>query len=1557
MSNNTRDMKRIFTLLAILTLFTTSAQKINYDSNSRWYFGLNSGVTWHTSDVNTKLRLGSGFVFGKSFNMDRGKLLSFDLGVRYLYGYWEGVDSYRTTNISANTPVNNFYSNAGSFQQNFLSEQHAGDIELALHFNRLRERTGWDPYLFGAIGFTAHQSFGDVFTFDSDYNQVAYNFESGEELEGVYRTPLEANNTSLTYDKFVWRTTPSLGFGIGYYFAPRISFGIEHRTTFTLTDYYDGTVVNEIDFADNYNDLYHYTNLYLKWYIKDRHRNEEYVEDPKPEENDLVEDVNKVYLPIVDFTQPASTPTTVSSPNYQLRAKIQYVAGKENVRFNQNGQNSRSFNYNPNTDLFSASVQLIPGQNTFTLQGTNEEGADQETIIINYERDVKTPPTVEITSPSNTPHTVYTNTYNLTANVLNVEQKQNIQFTLNNTNNNNFNFNTQNGVLSAVLNLNPGTNTVVITATNTDGSASDETLIIYQREVKVQQPDVHFTNPSSSPYTHNANTFNLTANVLNVTDINNITFKVNGTDNQNFNFNANTGVFSANVILMGGQNVFEIIGSNSTGTDQDIVFINYREPSPTPPVVAITNPQNSTFVTNNNNHTVVANILNIDNANQISVSVNGNANQSFNFNNLNNTLTANVSLIEGNNIISITATNEDGTDNKQCTIVYRKPVTVQSPEVDFTQPNYSPFTTNTQQQYITAAVYNVTSSNDINVSVNGSNYNSFTYNPNTHQVNFTINLIEGANIITISATNSAGSDNDSQTIIYKRPVTQSPPLVSILNPAQSPVTVYNNNFLLNANVQHVNSKSDITVKINGISTQNFSYSSSNNQVSVNIGLSEGANSVQVIGSTNAGQDSETATIIYKRRETVTPPIVHITQPSSNVTVGTQSYLIQATIQHVTNANDIDLIINGTVINNFTFNTNTLELSYTLNFANAGNHSVQIVASNASGTANDYVNINYQPEEAQKLPEVYYIQPNGNVTVNTPNYALKANVLHVDSKLQITLIHNGQTINSNLFSFNTGNKELIYNHSLVSGNNIYKIIATNAAGTKEESTSIIYRKVEEKCDAPVIRLSVPANSQVSTTQNTLDLELNISHVVLSNQIQLKVNGNTKNFSYINGLLKAKIYLSPGSNTIEITATNACGRVKENIIVNYRATEKPCEKPSITTRQPSKTTTKNNSLSFYAQVNGIPSKSHVNVLLNGKAHPFNFDAGSKQLKVDVKTLNMGTNTLKVITSNSCGKTESRYIIVREACEKPVLNLRSSQKEGLNNVEEEQIIISGIISEVNSRSNVEVIVNQNKVSFSYSPINGAFSLRQKLNIGKNLIVIKAKNDCGSNSKSFTFNYMPKQVIAKPSLSLIKPRTNKFITDQSNHTVKVKATNVASASNIQVKVNGVNTRFKFQVATQLITFNTSLKLGSNTIVVTAVNKSGSTSLNAEMIYKSTPQVPKPIITILSPDTSPETLSKEGRVGFEAKVTNISAASQVKVYMNGEVYSNYHAELNNGVLTLVSTISISSNNPNLNLQIIATNQGGSSSATQVITLEQTRSLDLREGGRTTRPSGIQRGR
>ena len=53
---------------------------------------------------------------------------------------------------------------------------------------------------------------------------------------------------------------PSVGIGIGYQVGKGVSLGIEHKTTFTMADNFDGHVQAKGKYA---NDWYHYTSCLL----------------------------------------------------------------------------------------------------------------------------------------------------------------------------------------------------------------------------------------------------------------------------------------------------------------------------------------------------------------------------------------------------------------------------------------------------------------------------------------------------------------------------------------------------------------------------------------------------------------------------------------------------------------------------------------------------------------------------------------------------------------------------------------------------------------------------------------------------------------------------------------------------------------------------------------------------------------------------------------------------------------------------------------------------------------------------------------------------------------------------------------------------------------------------------------------------------------------------------------------------------------------------------------------------------------------------------------------
>jgi len=276
-------MKKLITLAFCLYvmpgLFAQNIQR--YDSNSPWFLGLNVGAAWNSTDIENETNAGWGFTFGRSFTTRPDALFAWDLRLRYLQGNWYGQDYDTTdlTNYVGYTPndYQSYADNPGYTVNNFSARNHHLGLELVLHANRLRQRTGWDPYIFGGANITWNQTFSDLVDIDSafgvsgqyayDPNSISDGFLGTTFLDGVYETAMNQGSEGGDYNL---NFMPSLGVGIAYYAGPRFALGLEHKSTFTRKDDWDGYVDPTPGLWNRTNDIYHYTNFFLRFHLRGR---------------------------------------------------------------------------------------------------------------------------------------------------------------------------------------------------------------------------------------------------------------------------------------------------------------------------------------------------------------------------------------------------------------------------------------------------------------------------------------------------------------------------------------------------------------------------------------------------------------------------------------------------------------------------------------------------------------------------------------------------------------------------------------------------------------------------------------------------------------------------------------------------------------------------------------------------------------------------------------------------------------------------------------------------------------------------------------------------------------------------------------------------------------------------------------------------------------------------------------------------------------------------------------------------------------------------------------
>ncbi len=1526
-------MKRIFTILvSLLFAFNANAQrKLDYN-HSKWFFGVNVGAAWHTTDVKNKTDYGWGLILGKSFNYNYGTALSFDLRGRFLTGNYYGQNHSATSDLSGNALYKPYADSMGLGVLNFKSNLYRGALELVIHANRFRERTGWDLFIFGGAGVSFYKTTGNLTKSNLGteelyaYNQLVTIDKASVTglVDGSYETNLNGSSAYKT------AFAPSLGFGIGRQVSKRLYFGLEHKTTFTMADDFDGFAAGS---GDKKNDMYHYTSAYLRWYFKTRtHTDPEIVKPIDPITT------NAINLPIVNFTNPSQSGTTVSNPDFIIRADVLNVSDRQNIVFKQNGNYISSYAFNSVTGKLESNVYLVLGQNVFDIVASNANGTDQESTIVIYNQVQQiAPPRVDITNPAISPATVNNSAFNFTANVFNVNNQSEITLQLNGVVVP-FNWNPSTSQVTSNFNLNLGSNVVVISASNVAGSDSESATIIYRPTEQLVKPVVVFTDPSLNPYTTALATHAITANVFNVASAQNITFKQNGQVSTNFTYNVTTHVLATTVNLNPGQNIFEIIATNNAGLATASTVIIYTRPAPKPPIVTITNPSTSPVSVNNSNYTLAATVLNVAASNQVVVTLNGAVVSGFTFTAATNGVIAQLNLIVGANIITVKGTNADGTDIKTTTIIYQPSQVAQPPVVTYLAPASSPITVENPNFTVSGTISNLTLQSQANVNVNGSNVTNFTYNLVNHTFSIPLVLIEGVNVIVTTGTNLVGVDSETISIIYRKPNAPiNPPIVSFIVPAVNPADSYTQNYNLTARVSYVAGASNIVLKINGVATTNFTYVLSSEMMNFSSGLVQGANIFEITATNASGQDVESTTIIYHQPVQTLAPTVNIINPATSpLLVSTATSDVQAVVLNVASSNEISVTLNGAPFTNFTFNATTHIVSFSANLVQ-GSNLVVITATNNGGTATDNTTIIYKPVVVIVPPTVVFITPAiSGTTVLMPGYLVRAKVLNVDNKLQITFSKDGQQLNQADFSYNPATKEVSINTNLILGNNTFIVTGTNAAGTVSANTSITYQAQVVPCAFPTVAIISPVATLGEVLESELPVIAQVLNLTGASQLQVTLNGavltNGINFNPATGAVNFNVTLAEGQNIIELTATNDCKTVKSNVKVTYRKVVVPCFSPTIQRITPLENiTVETGTYNYKAVVANLASSSQATLTMNNAVVPFNYDVATGIITATLG-LNNGDNNVNLQASNACGSVSNAVVILYRACVPPTLTLGSIPEAGITTTT--SVSITGNIGGTYEGLQVSATLNGRPVNFVYNEATHMITLNYGIAVGVNTFVVVLMNACGTVTQSITFTRENVVQVIAPTVNITSPTQANSATTVETSFITATTTQITSQSQVSVTVNGNPTNFNFNAATNEIGFNATLQLGGNAVVVTVANSAGNAS-DSRIINYSLPVIPlgKPVIIYTAPSSNP-TFVPAGVFIVVGYVENITNINQVEIKVNGTTITNFSPTLSNNVMTFTFPVSVDASNPSAAVQIHADNGYGVDNETRMIHAE-----------------------
>lgn len=979
-----------------------------------------------------------------------------------------------------------------------------------------------------------------------------------------------------------------------------------------------------------------------------------------------------------------------------------------------------------------------------------------------------------------------------------------------------------------------------------------------------------------------------------------------------------------------------VVGTNTTVPTNSLVTTNTvittntvvsnTPPTEPKPIITYITPPVNGYVVNNHQYKISAQILNVTSPSQIQFKLNGANYSTFTFNAQNHILEFNANLNTGNNPIQIIASNTAGTDNKSNSVIYELPKPSGTPPViTIVNPASCPYSATTKSYNFRAVVANVSQKNNITVKVNNALVSNFSFNTTTGQLDLPLNLFEGVNTIDVSAFNNFGNDAKNCSINYSAPKQVGPaPIVTYINPAQPGYISNVPSYVVVAKVLNVTGQNSISVYYNGMSTP-FVYNPTTKQVSFTANLNVGSNSISITANNPNGEDTKETSVVLRENKVVgPPPVVNLLNPATATnTSGNLSYNFKLAVLNVTSKNDITLTFNGVSTSNFTYDVNTKEVFFQSNL-NVGNNSLVVKGTNAFGVDSKTVNVNYMPFATAKLPPV--------ITINNPlvspglspvaNYVYKASVTNIISKSQLVVKYNGNVVTN--YVFNAPN--IIYPATLVNGNNILEITATNNDGSDIKNAIVAFEQKVVSGKPPVVNLINPA-LQMNATNNLLyNFKLSVLNISAKSDVELLFNGVTQsNFTYDVNTKEVffQTNLVVGSNTVVVKGTNPYGVDSKTVNVNYTPQVQAKRPPVVSIINPltSPASSTNPNYTFKTTVTNVLNTSGLVVKYNGVVIT-NYTYDGFNLNYPA-TLVQGNNSFEVAATNNDGS-DSKTAIVnyrqKAAGAPPVVNLVNPAMQ-MNATDNLLYNFKLSVLNVNSKADIELLFNGVAQSnFTYDINTKEVFFQTNLVVGDNTVSVKGTNTFGVDSKTVHVNYTPHDNIKLPPvITFVNPVNLSGSSQVTSYTYKATVANMINSNNIVVKYNGTAvTNFTFDGLN--LTYPATLNNGSNSLGITATNNDGTDTKTAIVNYRPKTVSRPPVVGILNPVGTPtvnvSTYSFQFRVFYATQ-------NQISVTLNGNAVTSFNFASNVG--SFVGNLNQGTNV----LSVSATNADGTDSKSE----------------------------
>jgi hypothetical protein len=646
------------------------------------------------------------------------------------------------------------------------------------------------------------------------------------------------------------------------------------------------------------------------------------------------------------------------------------------------------------------------------------------------------------------------------------------------------------------------------------------------------------------------------------------------------------------------------------------------------------------------------------------------------------------------------------------------------PEINFIEPDNSPFLAPSAYYAIRAEVNGVKSAKNLRLLQNGKQI-PFDFHRKT--LSAPVFLDNGDNVFEIRATNDGGQASAITVIRYEEPKDSNKVVIRLIQPSSPSVSTEATPFRAVAEILHVRTSREINVFLNDKALSRFMYDQNTGQLNVSLPLQRGNNTLRVEAQNSLGRVSSSAMIQYNAPAKA-PEISMINPSKLSLFTSDRQIRINAKIIGLEKVDQITLRQNGNLIpsNKYSFLPASGQFVCNVNL-NIGENNFDLTAKNEAGTDVRTFNITV----ARNLPEVNITNLRQiSSSATSCIFEIEAQTRYLGSNPSIRVNINGATVRN--FDYNSTSGLVRLTHQM-DENRIDAIIEVENQFGKDSDRKFSQCVFTSIPIPQISNISPLSRSNIRKGNNVISAK--IIGVNSSEQIEFSVNGNiNRSFSFdpSSGIFSANLVFETGSATISWRASNSGGTGEATATYTVLAPKLPTIR--LVNPPDSIWESSQSNLRMEAIVQNVKVSSDIKVFVNGRRQlPILFDAGNGRLAAELR-LSPGVNKLRIDASNPDGTSTAQATMnVRPVNKLPIVRILSASQPTSNPMEPD-VARSTIIAEferISSSSEIRFLLNNvSDSNFEYNTTTGQLIKTVNLRRGKNLIRIEARTLDGEAS-----------------------------------------------------------------------------------------------------------------------------------------------------------------------------------------------------------------------------------